>query len=151
MSSRTASPVIPGRLVSCTSITSQDACQTNHLVSLINQMTTDLIFERAEKLCLLATEDPALIPEYLEAQRIAKSLENSGWKRRTGMTQNQIIMKHLKKAGSITVREALIEYSIQSLTKRIQELREAGNQIVSTVKYHPVTRQKYVRYSLGEA
>jgi len=64
------------------------------------------------------------------------------------MTQNQIILKHLNKAGSITVREAIVEYSIQSLTKRIQELRESGNHIVSHVKYHPVTGQKYVRYTL---
>ena len=64
------------------------------------------------------------------------------------MTQNQTIMKHLKKAGSITVREAVVEYSIQSLTKRVQELRESGKHIMSHVKYHPVTGQKYVRYTL---
>ena len=40
------------------------------------------------------------------------------------MTQNQIILNHLNKEGSITVREAMVEYSIQSLTKRVQELRE---------------------------
>lgn len=114
-------------------------------------VNTDEIFERAERLCLLAVEDPVLIPEYLEGQRTAQSLEQSGWKRSTGMTQNQIIIKHLKKAGSITVREAIVEYSIQSLTKRIQELREAGHNIVSTVKRHPVTGQQYTRYSLGEA
>lgn len=62
------------------------------------------------------------------------------------MTQNQLIVKHLNKAGSITVREAIVEYSIQSLTKRINELREAGHEIISTTKHHPITRQKYVRY-----
>ena len=65
------------------------------------------------------------------------------------MTQNAKIMKHLEKAGSITVREAIMEYSIQSLTKRIAELREAGNDIVSTVRHHPMTKQKYVRYTLA--
>jgi len=64
------------------------------------------------------------------------------------MTQQQLIIKHLHKAGSITVREAIVEYSIQSLTKRIQELRELGHEIVSTTKFHPMTGQKYVRYSL---
>lgn len=64
------------------------------------------------------------------------------------MTQHDKIMKHLRKAGSITVREATVEYSIASLTKRIQELREMGHDIVSTVKFHPITGQKYVRYSL---
>jgi hypothetical protein len=67
------------------------------------------------------------------------------------MTQHDKIMKHLRKAGSITVREALVEYSIASLTKRVQELREQGHDIVSTVKFHPITGQKYVRYSLEKA
>ena len=67
------------------------------------------------------------------------------------MTQNQVILKHLRKAGSITVREALVEYSVASLTKRIQELREAGHEIVSNVKFHPVTGQKYVRYTLDKS
>jgi len=62
------------------------------------------------------------------------------------MTQHAQILKHLRKAGSITVREAMVEYSIQSLTKRIQELRELGWDIESVVKTHPVTYQKYVRY-----
>lgn len=114
-------------------------------------MTTtdhDAIFERAESLCLLAQADPSKLGEYLAAHKAAQALEHSGWKRRTGMTQNQIILKHLEKAGSITVREALVEYSVASLTKRIQELREAGHKIVSTVKHHPVTQQRYTRYTL---
>lgn len=111
----------------------------------------DEIFERAERLCLLAVDNPTYLPAYLEARKAARALENNGWRKKTGMTQNQIILKHLRKAGSITVREAIVEYSIQSLTKRIQELRESGHEIVSTVKFHPITRQKYVRYTLGEA
>lgn len=67
-----------------------------------------------------------------------------------GQTQNDKILAHLEKAGSITVREALLEYSIQSLTKRIQELRELGHEIISHVKFHPVTKQKYVRYALAK-
>lgn len=67
------------------------------------------------------------------------------------MTQHQKIMKHLKKAGSITVREAMVEYSIQSLTKRIQELRELGHNIISVVKRHPVTGQTYTRYYMDTA
>ncbi len=66
------------------------------------------------------------------------------------MTQNAIIVKHLRKAGSITVREAMVEYSIQSLTKRVNELRDLGYEIVSNVRYHPVTGQRYVRYTLDD-
>jgi len=63
-------------------------------------------------------------------------------------TQQYHIMKHLRTAGSITVREAMIEYHISSLTKRIHELRRMGIDILSTRKRHPVTGQRYVRYTL---
>lgn len=116
------------------------------------RMTTDDdIFERAETLCLLAVENPVRwLEPYKEAHAKAQSLEHSGWKRTNGMTQNQRILKHLRKAGSITVREAMVEYSIQSLTKRIQELREAGHEIISNVKRHPITGQQYTRYTLEQ-
>lgn len=112
--------------------------------------TEDEIFERAEQLCLLACENPLLIPEYTDAYAEAMKLEHQGWKRKTGMTQNAKIIRHLHRAGSITVREAIVEYSIQSLTKRISELRETGHDIVSTVKAHPVTGQMYTRYTLAK-
>lgn len=64
------------------------------------------------------------------------------------MTQNQMIIEHMKRTGSITMREALIDYSVQSLTKRIQELREAGWKIKSVHKIHPTTGQRYTRYTL---
>ena len=63
-------------------------------------------------------------------------------------TQHSNIIKHLKTTKGLTVREAMIEYSISSLTKRVQELRELGYGIVSHPKKHPVTGQRYVRYSL---
>jgi biotin operon repressor len=44
----------------------------------------------------------------------------------------------------------MIEYSISSLTKRIQELRDMGYDIVSNKKAHPVTGQRYVRYTLQD-
>lgn len=63
-------------------------------------------------------------------------------------TQHSKIMNHLRTTGSITVREAMIEYHVSSLTKRIHELREQGIDILSVTKRHPVTGQKYVRYTL---
>ena len=110
----------------------------------------DLVFHRAEALCLLAVESPCLLPQYKLAMQQAQNLEHSGWKKRTGMTQNQKIIKHLRDAGSITVREAIVEYSISSLTKRISELRALGYSIVSKTKQHPITGQDYVRYHLNE-
>lgn len=115
----------------------------------MTQSTEDLLFHMADTACVRAWEDEGWGPFHKRLLTMCIKIENHGWKKRTGMTQNQKILAHLNKAGSITVREALIEYSIQSLTKRIQELREAGYNIVSKVKYHPVTKQKYVRYKLA--
>lgn len=64
--------------------------------------------------------------------------------------QHKLIIKHLRTTKGITVREAMIEYSISSLTKRIHELRGLGFDILSTTKRHPVTKQRYVRYTLLE-
>ena len=64
------------------------------------------------------------------------------------MNQNTLILEHMKRTGSITQREALLDHSVQSLTKRISELRQAGYKITSEKKAHPITGQRYVRYVL---
>ncbi len=65
------------------------------------------------------------------------------------MTQEAVLLKHLRRAGSITQREAIMDYSIQSLTRRVTELRDRGFNIISVPKLHPLTGQRYVRYVLG--
>jgi hypothetical protein len=65
------------------------------------------------------------------------------------MSQNEILLKHLRKTRSISQREALIDHGIQSLTKRISELRAMGYNIVTKHKKHPITGQRYARYVLG--
>jgi hypothetical protein len=112
-------------------------------------MNTDEIFEKAEALCVLAAQEPdQYSDEFTLWNKEAQKLEHQGWKIMTGQTQHDKIMKHLIKAGSITVREAMVEYSVSSLPKRIQELRELGNEIISNIKFHPITGQKYTRYTL---
>lgn len=64
------------------------------------------------------------------------------------MTQNKLILSHMLRTGSITQREAMIDYSVQSLTKRISELRRNGYKIASEKRIHPTTGQRYVRYIL---
>lgn len=100
--------------------------------------------------CVRAWDDAAWKPYHVRLLSVCMTIENNGWKKRTGMTQNQKIIAHLKRAGSITQREAILDYSIQSLTKRISELREEGYKIISKTKHHPVTKQKYVRYELAK-
>jgi len=62
--------------------------------------------------------------------------------------QAHTVLTHIKKAGSISQREAIVDHSIQSLTRRITELRDAGFNIKGEQKAHPVTGQRYMRYSL---
>jgi biotin operon repressor len=65
------------------------------------------------------------------------------------MSQNDILLKHLRKTRSISQREALIDHGIQSLTKRISELRSLGYNIKTVHKKHPITGQRYARYVMG--
>lgn len=64
------------------------------------------------------------------------------------MSQNNMILKHLRATKGLTQREAMIDYSIQSFTKRISELRQAGHNIQSVKGKHPITGQRYTRYVL---
>jgi len=65
------------------------------------------------------------------------------------MTQLSILKKHLMTTKSITQREAMVDHSIQSLTKCISELRKLGMDIITVYKYHPITGQRYARYTLA--
>ena len=62
--------------------------------------------------------------------------------------QNQTLLAHLRRVGSISQREAMLDYSIQSLSKRISELRDEGYNIETQHKKHPITGQRYARYVL---
>lgn len=63
------------------------------------------------------------------------------------MSQNELIVQHIRKAGSISRREAMLDYSIQNLTARINDLRQDGYKIKTKIRHHPVTGQKYARYT----
>ena len=64
--------------------------------------------------------------------------------------QNLTVLRHQKRTGSITQREALMDHSVQSLTKRISELRQAGYKIIKEQKRHPITGQRYARYEFAQ-
>ena len=64
--------------------------------------------------------------------------------------QHQTIIKHLRATKGLTVREAMIDYSIQAFTKRISELRKMGYNIQGVKSKHPITGQRYTRYVLIE-
>jgi len=56
------------------------------------------------------------------------------------MTNQSKLLNHFKKAGSISNREAILDYSIGSLTKEISKLRQLGYGILSVRRSHPVTQ-----------
>jgi hypothetical protein len=112
--------------------------------------TGDAIFHRAEQLTLDATEEPFLIPEYKTAMTKAKALEGApGWKGKTKMTQVEKILNHIRKNGSITQREAYLDYGIQSFHRRLSDIREMGITLLPVQKTHPTTGQGYTRYYIA--
>lgn len=63
--------------------------------------------------------------------------------------QALVVFNHIKRAGSITQREAILDHSIQSLTRRITEIRDRGIDIEVDHRRHPLTLQRYARYSFA--
>lgn len=61
--------------------------------------------------------------------------------------QARKVLTHLSNTGTITQREAMLDYSVQSLTRRITELRDAGYTVDGQWRHHPLTNQRYMRYS----
>ena len=66
------------------------------------------------------------------------------------ISQHTKILNHLRATKGMTLREALLDYSIQSFPKRISELRQRGYRIDGVKNAHPVTGQRYTRYVLIE-
>jgi len=65
------------------------------------------------------------------------------------MSQNERILKHLKTVGSISWVEANDLYRVRSLPRRIADLRELGNDIISEWKSDALG-QRYTRYQLAK-
>lgn len=115
----------------------------------MSRSSEDLLFHMADTALIRSLRNKGWGPIHARLLATCIRLENSGWKKRTGMTQNQRIIEHIKKNGSITQREAYIDYAIQNFSARLSELKEAGYKIAKRVKKHPVTGQKYTRYYLA--
>ncbi|CAB4166192.1 Helix-turn-helix domain containing protein [uncultured Caudovirales phage] len=69
------------------------------------------------------------------------------------MTQNQMILKHLKTKGGITTMKAFTELGITRLASRIVEIRHAGNNILDSwisVKNRDGNQVRVKRYTLAK-
>jgi hypothetical protein len=62
--------------------------------------------------------------------------------------QLDTLMKHLRTVGSISTMEAINQYRVMSLSRRICDLEGYGVKFNRVRKTHPVTGQRYVRYHL---
>lgn len=62
------------------------------------------------------------------------------------------IYTHMRRAGSISARDAMDDYSITSATlaARICDLEKAGIPVNRIRKQHPITRRRYTRYELAD-
>lgn len=67
------------------------------------------------------------------------------------MSNINTVLNHLNTVGTISIREAMDEYSLSggALTKAISVLkREQKLPIVRTMKRNPITGRRYARYHL---
>lgn len=63
--------------------------------------------------------------------------------------QAQRVEQYLKKHGTITPREALMDLNVYRLAARIKELRDAGRKISTYMNRNPETRVSYATYRLA--
>jgi hypothetical protein len=62
--------------------------------------------------------------------------------------QNQIVLKHLREIGPLTPMSARVNYRIDRLAARIEELRwDFYHPIVTTM--HTINHRRYASYSIG--
>lgn len=64
--------------------------------------------------------------------------------------QARKIYAHMEKAGSISARDAILDYGITSATlaRRICDLEGSGIPILRERRTHPIYRNAYTRYSI---
>jgi hypothetical protein len=109
-----------------------------------NNVDIHMTFEEARKLAneLLRMAGPAPKPEPTPVSK------PQGY---TALTpQAQTIYQHMRRAGSISSREAMSDYGITSgsLARRVVDMEEAGFTIIRDRRVHPITRRRYTRYSV---
>jgi len=66
------------------------------------------------------------------------------------LSQNEQVLEHINKFGSITPREAYDDYQIMRLASRVNDLRKAGRAINTEMRSHQITGKRYAKYTLVE-
>lgn len=65
------------------------------------------------------------------------------------MTQNEMLLHHMRVHGSVTTMEAFSKYGVTRLSARIWELRKAGHTIVRMMEKND-NGKTYARFFLRE-
>lgn len=110
--------------------------------------TTKTLQEVAEDLILRATSNPSFQPCNSTADMLVRALEGGFRHTRKPVTQVEKLLHHLKTVGSISQREAYLEYDIQSFHRRLTDIKDLGYSLKGSPKTNPVTGQEYTRYTL---
>lgn len=65
--------------------------------------------------------------------------------------QSKTVLQHMRRAGSLSAREAMNDYGITSATlaRRMCDIEENGFKIERQRRVHPLTSRRYTRYMLG--
>lgn len=120
-----------------------------------DQTTTEgCPFETAERLALEAVGDPSKHSIYETATQRCRQLERGGYKGRIAMgkaqTQVEKLIYHMIHHGPISQREAMVDYHVASLTRRICDIEALGYKIHRKEKTNPVTGNVYTRYWIDQ-
>ena len=92
-----------------------------------------------------------LVTDNVDIQEAFEACLEGLYFKKQGKTMTQVykIIKHILITGSITQREAIIEYGTQSFHRRIADVREAGFPLINKQKINPVTQAPYTRYEFA--
>lgn len=116
--------------------------------------TTEDLTSKAEDQAVLSASNPELPADYAETYNQARAEERGGYKTRIAMgqarTQVEKLIHHMKTIGPISAREAMIEYHVASMTRRMCDIEELGYELVKTEKVNPVSGNPYTRYGLKD-
>lgn len=84
----------------------------------------------------------------LEEEKVKPVVDSAGAKKKLS-PQCVLVLKHLQQGNTITMRSALMDFGVMSLSRRIADLKEQGHNITSVLENNKLTGQRYARYTLN--
>jgi hypothetical protein len=107
----------------------------------------------AETSALRAVADSRWNETHRRIMDLVSKIEHPGFRKGNTMSKINVVMNHIVRTGSISIREAMADYGISggSLTKYISILRNQYNwDIKREFRKHPITGTRYARYSMDK-